>query len=250
MATRSAIGYALLSEAMQDWCEFFRLRRTNWAMDIVANQSVYSMTSLAPRCIEVLRASCPSNADATDDRPLILRTASQMDQECPNWRSQAASWPTHLIRDIQGPQSLRLWPTPSSSQEATVREGTLLANQSTGVLMNLTWLTSAAATAAYGALMNIQFLVGSLQLYGISGPTEIEDNSTTVETACGVSPDFQDALLWHMTARFCEMDVPIAQRDKAPGYWAKWAAELEKAKRLDTSGMQPRPAATMRGSNF
>lgn len=240
-ATQS-LGYTLLNEAMGDWCEMTRLRRINDQIDIVANTSNYSLSSLSVRCIEVIRASCPTSASATDDQILPVISIEEADRDYPNWRSDPASWPHSIIRDVQGPQSIRLYPTPSSNQEATVRNGTILANQTTGALMNLTGLTSAQATAAYGAVMNIQFLVGSLQLYYIGHSTDISADATTVETACGISPDFQDALIWYMTARFYEIDVPIAQRDKAPSYWEKWATEVAKASGLSRVGMQRRPS--------
>jgi hypothetical protein len=239
-----------INDAMEQWCQDSRLRVVNGQIDIVANISVYSLTSMAPRVIEILRASCPTGSTATDDYTLRLMTQTDLDQEYPNWRSETASWPFAVIRDLAGPQSLRLYPTPASSQEATVRAGTYFANQTTGAMMNLSGLSSAAATAAAGAAMNIQYLVGSLQLYYVAGSTDISSDATTLETACGISPDFQDAIIFYVCARLCEMDTPISQQQKAQGYWAKYQTILQEAIRRDRSGMQQRPPRTVRGRPF
>lgn len=239
-----------IDDACEQWCQDSRLRIVNGQIDMVANTSVYSLTSMAPRVIEILRASCPTGSTATDDYTLRLMTQTDMDQTYPNWRSEPASWPFAVIRDLSGPQSLRLYPTPASSQEATVRAGTYFANQTTGAVMNLSGLTSAAATAAAGAAMNIQYLVGSLQLYYVAGATDITSDATTLETACGISPDFQEAILYYVCARLCEMDTPISQAQKAQGYWAKYQALLSEAVKREKSGMQLRPPRAVRGRPF
>lgn len=232
-----------LNDAMGDWCEQTKSRLVNGQIDIVADQAVYSLTGLSPRCIDIKRASCPTSADAADDRRLILISAEELERDgARNWRSDPSTWPTHLIRGTQGAQSLRLYPTPSSSQSATVADTVYYASQATGGLMSLDDLTVDEATAEVGGLMSIDFLCGSLQLYYVAHSTDIDDDVTTVEAACGISPDRQDALLWYIAARACEVAVPIAIREKAAGYWDKWASEIKQQIRLTMVGSQSTPA--------
>lgn len=244
--TSLAVIYDLLNDAMGDWCEMARLRLVNRSIAIVGNQPVYSLTGLAPRCIEIVRASVPTGVNATDDYRMELLSQMQLDDRYPAWRSQAAYWPFALIRDVQGPQSFRLFPTPASSQQATVANGTIIANQKTGIMIDIQGLTNVQATALTGGVVDAQFLVGAVQLYYIAHSTDIADDATTVETACGISPDFQDALIWYVSARLCEIDTPISQAQKAQTYWSKWANELAKATQMEKSAMQVRPPRSTR----
>lgn len=239
-----------IDDGMERWCQDTRLNVVNGQIDIVADQSVYSLTAMSPRVIEILRASCPSGPSATDDLTLRLMTQTDLDQEYPTWRSQPSSWPFVMIRDLAGPQSLRLYPTPASSQSASVRAGTFFASQATGGLVSIEGMTSAQASAATGGAVSIQYLVGSLQLYYIAGSVDITSNSTTLEEACGISPDFQDAIVWYVCARLCEMDVSIAQQNKVQVYWQKWAAVVADAVKRERSGMQVRPVRTVRGRPY
>jgi hypothetical protein len=240
----------LLNDAMQEWCEQTLLNVVNGSIDLVANQAVYSLTGLSPRAIRVKRLSCPYSAGADTDRQLEIIGQDELEQKFPNWRSQPASWPLVAIRDLAGPQSLRLHPAPSSSQAATILAGTFTVSGTTGAIVDITGLTSVQATALYGATVDIQFLSGSLLVYYAAGAVDITSDSTTVETACGISPDFQDALRFFILARCCEIDTPISQQAKAAGYWQKWQTIVDQAKRLETAGMQSRPAASFTGSNF
>lgn len=249
----SSLFESLLNDAMGDWCELTKSRIESTTIDIVANQAVYNLTSVAPRVIEIKRASCPTSAGATDDKRLELKTVEEMDDPdtgCTNWRSDASSWPYILIRNYDGPQKLRLYPTPASSQEAQVRAGTWFASQATGAMMSLEGLTVSEATAITGGLMSVEWLVGTLVLNYVAHSTDITSDATTVESACGISPDRQDALLWYTLARACEYAVPISIREKAATYWEKWQSEVANATQLQQSGFQPRVPRTIPGSNF
>jgi hypothetical protein len=232
-----------INNRMADFTRRTGCRRHTWEIDLVASQAEYSFASLSPRVVDVYSVACPMSAGSTDQYELRRMELTDLERDYPQWRTEADSWPRVYARFTEGSQGILLHPRPASSQAASVRSGTIAASQTTGILVGISGLTTAQATAAYGILVGVSFLVGNLRIDGAALSTDLDDDADSLETDGGIPIEWQPYIKAGVLADLCgDLSVPIAQVAKADQYEAKYEAGVQMALRRFQSSHQGRPA--------
>lgn len=244
----SSIVNAEINLAISDFLQMTRLRRSNAVIAVTSGIAEYSLSSLTPRVLEVLRVALPTSAGGTDERILQFATLEGIEATDSNWRL-TTGLPYAYMRWNQGDQQIRLYPIPDSGFSATVQASDVTFSGYLGDIDYFVDLTDAAFTSAYGAIDTLAPEYGSLRVEYVAAGTDLSADGDSVETVGGVPPQFQDALKWYACARLCELSLPIAQRDKSPSYWAKFQQEVDKAL-SNQDVFQPKPVMGADFSDF
>jgi hypothetical protein len=211
-------------------------------MTVNAGQAEYDLTSVSPRIIEILRVALPPSESDTNEVTLAFATQEDIEKADATWRSTTGQ-PYAYMRFGQGFNKLRLYPEPSSTYTAIADASAATFSGLYGGIIDLSGLTDSEFDTLYGGVIDAAYKYGSLRIDYVAQATTIS-STDSMETTGGIPVPYQDAVIWYACARLCESDVPIAQRDKAQVYWAKYAAEIAKAKALTENNFQSKPVMT------
>jgi len=245
----ATIKHGLINQAMAQVAEDTQCRRATTTITVNAGQAEYSLTSVSPRIIDVLRVALPPNENSTDEQLLQFVTMEDLDAYDLQWRSQTGS-PTAYMRWGQGFNSIRLYPEPDSTYTAIADASAATFSGLYGGIINVEGLTDTEFDALYGGAIDAAYKYGSLRIDYVAQSTDLSGDSDSLETVGGIPAQYQDAVIWHACARACELSVPIAQQQKAAVYWAKYAAEIRKANELTANSFQSKPVVESVGSFF
>lgn len=224
----------LLNEGARDFSEQTRCLRQTYVGDLLTGTALPDLTAITPMVLEVLRVW-------VDDRELEY-TPGDILARLPGYPTETGT-PRYYTREMAGFPAIRLHPIPASDFEAQVSGG-IVASSLYGGVVGITGLTGAQATSLYGGTAGVTVKSGGLRIEYIAQATDMVADSDKPS----IPDEFHDALVWYAVARLHEDDVPISEQAKAPAYWAKYAAEVDRCMRLVNAGFQRKPSGSRRQS--
>jgi hypothetical protein len=131
-----------------------------------------------------------------------------------------------------------------------VRTGTVLFSDLYGTLIDLSGLGTVEATSLYGAVLDVQYLVGSMRIDGVAYSTDMDEDADTLEAA-GVPIQWQYAIKHGVIADLHSMTtIPIRQPEKIADAEAQYQAAVMKAKSKVLANFQRKPAQQAKGGYF
>lgn len=236
----ATIKSGLINQGMAQVAEDTQCRRATTTITVNAGQAEYSLTGVSPRVLDVLRVALPPNEGSTDEQLLQFVTMEDLDAHDSQWRSQTGN-PTAYMRWGQGFNAIRIYPEPDTTYTAITDASAATFSGLYGGVIDLTGLTDSEFDSLYGGVIDAAYKYGSLRVDYVAQSTDLTSDSDSLETVGGIPVQYQDAVIWYACARLCEIDVAIAQQQKAAGYWAKYAAEIGKANDLTANSFQSKP---------
>jgi hypothetical protein len=235
-----------INNRMADFTRRTLCRRYTWEVDLVASQGEYDLSTLSPRLADIYSVACPQSAGDTSQYQLERVELAELERRYPEWRTEANNWPRVYARFSEGPHGILIHPRPASSQEASVRAGTIYATSNSGFLINITGIGTTEATAAVGALVGVRFLVGNLRIDGAALSTDLASSGDSLETA-GIPIEWQHVIKAGVLADcWGDLSVPIAQVEKGAKKAAEYEDGVQQAIRKFQTSFQGRPGTTGR----
>lgn len=238
------INLALAQVAQDTSC-----RRATTTITVNAGQAVYSLTSVAPRVIDVLRVALPPSENDTAEQLLTFLTMEEIDGIDFQWRSTTGD-PTAYMRWGDGFTALRLYPEPTSTYTAITDASAATFSDLYGGIIDLSGLTDSEFDALYGGVIDAAYKYGSLRVDYVASSTDLANNSDSVETVGGIPVQYQDAVFYYAMFLLSQIQTPVATAINGDQYMALYQAEVAKCRQLSESSFQSKPLVESAGSFF
>lgn len=216
------------------------IRRETTTINVNAGQAEYSLTSVSPPVLDVLRVALPPSESETSEVDLQYVTLEQIVATDSTWR-QTTGNPWAYMRWGQGATNIRLYPEPTSNYVAIADASAAEFSGLYGGIITLSGLTDSQFDALYGGVISAAYKYGAMRVDYIAGATALSADGDSLLTTNEIPVEFQEAIKWGVCEELSGLSLPIAQVNKVPLYRARYEEITAKAKALANQGMQSKP---------